>query len=97
HNSPAMAQPGEGGSMSNGVGSRYGLREAGTGRQDREHAGWSWWYLLLLIQFIAVLWPPFYNMAEPELIGIPFFYWYQLLWVIIGDILTAMVYFATGD
>ena len=25
----------------------------------------------------------------------PFFYWYQLLWVIIGAILTAIVYFAT--
>ena len=57
--------------------------------------GWSWWYLLFVIQFIAVLWPPFYNKAEPALIGMPFFYWYQLLWVIIGAILTAIVYFAT--
>jgi hypothetical protein len=65
--------------------------------QDRTHAGWSWWYLLFLIQFIAVLWPPFYNKAEPDLIGIPFFYWYQLLWVILGAILTAIVYFATED
>ncbi|MBV9017232.1 MAG: DUF3311 domain-containing protein, partial [Alphaproteobacteria bacterium] len=24
---------------------------------------WSWWYLLLLVQFVAVLWPPFYNKA----------------------------------
>ncbi|SFI67403.1 Protein of unknown function [Bradyrhizobium sp. Gha] len=83
--------------MSNGVGSRQGMREAAPGRLDGVRAGWSWWYLLLLIQFIAVLWPPFYNMAEPELIGIPFFYWYQLLWVIIGAILTAIVYFATDD
>jgi hypothetical protein len=21
--------------------------------------GWSWWYLLFVVQFIAVLWPPF--------------------------------------
>jgi hypothetical protein len=27
--------------------------------------------------------------------GIPFFYWYQLLWVVIGALLTAVVYFAT--
>ena len=33
-------------------------------RQPRE---WSWWYLLLLVQFVAVLWPPFYNKAEPYL------------------------------
>ena len=70
--------------MSNGAGSRYSIEEAATGRQDEKRAGWSWWYLLFLIQFIAVLWPPFYNMAEPDLIGIPFFYWYQLLWVFIA-------------
>ncbi len=29
--------------------------------------------------------------------GIPFFYWYQLLWVIIGAVLTAIVYFRTED
>ena len=27
--------------------------------------------------------------------GIPFFYWYQLLWVLIGAALTALVYFMT--
>jgi hypothetical protein len=82
--------------MSTGVGSRYDQREAAN-RHDQNGAGWSWWYLLLLIQFIAVLWPPFYNRAEPYFIGIPFFYWYQLLWVILGAILTAIVYFATED
>ena len=83
--------------MSNGVGSRHSIKEAAPHRQEQERAAWSWWYLLFLIQFIAALWPPFYNTAEPELIGIPFFYWYQLLWIIIGAILTAMVYFATED
>jgi hypothetical protein len=63
--------------------------------QAGERRAWSWWYLLFVVQFIAVLWPPFYNKAEPALIGMPFFYWYQLLWVIIGAILTAIVYFAT--
>ena len=57
--------------------------------------GWSWWYLLFIIQFVAVLWPPFYNTVEPTLGGLPFFYWYQLAWVIIGAILTAIVYFVT--
>ena len=65
--------------------------------QSKKRGGWSWWYLLFLIQFIAVLWPPFYNKAEPYLGGMPFFYWYQLLWVIIGAVLTAIVYFATED
>ena len=59
--------------------------------------GWSWWYLLFLIQLIAVVWPPFYNSVEPSLIGMPFFYWYQLAWVLGGAALTAIVYFATDD
>lgn len=83
--------------MSTGVGSNYGSREAGLHRQHQKSSRWSWWYLLFLIQFIAVLWPPFYNKAEPHLVGIPFFYWYQLLWVILGAILTAIVHFATED
>jgi hypothetical protein len=32
---------------------------------------WSWWYLLLLIQFIPALWVPFYNFLEPSWAGIP--------------------------
>jgi hypothetical protein len=56
---------------------------------------WSWWYLLFMAQFVAVLWPPFYNSLEPRWIGIPFFYWYQLLWVIIAAAFTGLVYFAT--
>ena len=39
------------------------------------------WYILLLLQFPAVLVPAFYARATPELWGFPFFYWYQLLWV----------------
>ena len=54
----------------------------------------SWLLLLLLIPFITLLWPPFYNYQQPEFIGIPFFYWFQLLWVIITAIITAVVYFA---
>lgn len=83
--------------VSPGVRSSRSLNEAGTGRQDQKSAGWSWWYLLFLIQFVAVLWPPFFNKAEPTLVGIPFFYWYQLLWVILGAILTAIVHFTTED
>jgi hypothetical protein len=66
---------------------------------DREsrRSAWSWWYLLFVIQFVASLWVSFYNRVDPTWIGIPFFYWYQMLWVIIGAILTAIVYFATDE
>jgi hypothetical protein len=65
--------------------------------QGERRSGWSWWYLLFVLQFVAVLWPPFYNSVEPSWAGIPFFYWYQLLWVIVGAVLTGIVYFATED
>ncbi len=58
---------------------------------------WSWWYLLFVIQFVASLWVSSYNRVEPTWIGIPFFYWYQMLLVIIGAILTAIVYLATDE
>lgn len=48
--------------------------------------------LLLLIPFIALCWPAFYNTAEPQLAGLPFFYWYQLAWIILTAIITAIVY-----
>lgn len=60
----------------------------------RDHA-WSWWYLLLLLQFIPALWVPFYNAAEPSLAGIPFFYWFQLALVFASAAVTAVVYWAT--
>jgi len=55
-----------------------------------------WWYLLFIFQYIAVLWPPFYNRVEPTWIGLPFFYWYQLLWVVISAVLTGIIYLATA-
>jgi hypothetical protein len=66
-------------------------------QQSEKRSGWSWWYLLLLVQFIFLLWPAYYNKVEPSLGGIPFFYWYQMLWVIISAILIAIVYFATEE
>ena len=55
------------------------------------------WYLLLLIPFVAVLWPPFYNSVEPVILGFPFFYFYQMLWVILSGIIIAIVYFAVDS
>jgi Protein of unknown function (DUF3311) len=56
---------------------------------------WSWWYLLFVLQFVGVLWVPFYAGAEPSWHGVPFFYWYQMLWVLVSAATTAIVYFAT--
>jgi hypothetical protein len=53
------------------------------------------WYLLLLAPFVAMFWVPSYNRIGPAWGGVPFFYWYQLLWIPIGAGLTLIVYFAT--
>ena len=49
-------------------------------------------HLLLLLPFVAILWVPSYNRLAPEIAGIPFFYWYQLLWVPITVLLIWTVY-----
>jgi hypothetical protein len=35
---------------------------------------------------------PFYNSVEPTWSGVPFFYWYQLLWIVLGAAILAFVY-----
>jgi len=57
--------------------------------------GWSWWYLIFIGLFLVSLWVPLYNRIDPTFIGLPFFYWFQLLLILIGAVLTAIVYFAT--
>lgn len=52
----------------------------------------GWWQVLLLIPFVALLWVPFYNDAEPAFMGFPFFYWYQFLWVPLTSLLIYAVY-----
>jgi hypothetical protein len=49
-------------------------------------------HLLLLLPFAAILWVPSYNRLDPELAGIPFFYWYQLLWIPLGAFILLPVY-----
>ena len=53
----------------------------------------SWLLVFLIIPFIALLYPPFYNHADPTFLGMPFLYWYSMLWIILTAILTAVLYF----
>jgi hypothetical protein len=64
---------------------------------ETKRGGWNWWYLLFVIQFVIALSVPYYNRLEPAWNGIPFFYWFQLAMVIVGAVLTAIVYFVTED
>ena len=48
--------------------------------------------LLLAVPCVAVLVVPFFNRIEPQLWGIPFFYWWQLLWVPLSGVFIALAY-----
>ena len=53
------------------------------------------WLWLLVIPYPAVLWVPFYNRVEPAVLGFPFFYAYQMAFVIVTAVLTGFVYLVT--
>jgi hypothetical protein len=50
--------------------------------------------LLLLVPYLTLIWVPFYDRALPDIAGIPFFYWYQLLWIPLGAAILLPVYLA---
>ncbi len=48
--------------------------------------------LCLTVPWVAMLWVDSYARVEPTLIGIPFFFWYQLLWVLLSGVFLAIAY-----
>lgn len=48
--------------------------------------------VLIAIPLIALALVPTYSAETPKLWGFPFFYWYQILWVLITPILTWIAY-----
>ncbi|WP_424183544.1 DUF3311 domain-containing protein [Actinokineospora sp. G85] len=57
---------------------------------------WSPWNLLLLVPLLLLI-TPYFNRSGPELIGMPFFYWFQLAGVAVGVICTSVVFAMTKD
>tara|TARA_R110000868_G_scaffold1734_3_gene13981 strand:+ start:8355 stop:8585 length:231 start_codon:yes stop_codon:yes gene_type:complete len=55
----------------------------------------GWLVPLIFLPFFGVLWVPSYNTLEPTLAGVPFFYWYQMAWILISAALTFTVYLLT--
>jgi hypothetical protein len=49
-------------------------------------------YVLLLLLLSVGLWVPLYNRAEPSVFGIPFFYWFQILLIVVGALITGLAY-----
>ncbi|GAA0552266.1 hypothetical protein FHS83_001466 [Rhizomicrobium palustre] len=62
---------------------------------EKSRRTFRWHYLLLCLP-LALLWVPFYNRLEPALFGLPFFYWYQMAWVVLAALLTFLVYWLDG-
>ncbi|HEU5398636.1 MAG TPA: DUF3311 domain-containing protein [Gammaproteobacteria bacterium] len=52
------------------------------------------WYIVLFIPFFVAVWVPFFNRIEPSLFGIPFFYWFQFVWIVVAAIVTGLAYLA---
>jgi Protein of unknown function (DUF3311) len=48
--------------------------------------------VLLIIPLAALAAVPIYSRETPELWGFPFFYWYQLLWVLLTPLFTYLAY-----
>lgn len=53
-----------------------------------------WIVCLFAIPYVPVLWVGLYNHAQPAVFGIPFFYWFQFVWIIATAIVTAVAYLA---
>lgn len=70
-----------------------GMSTSSRGRVHRR----LWWRLLLAVPVIATLWVPWYTRAAPELLGVPFFYWYLLIWVPLSAACSGVVYLMTRD
>lgn len=48
--------------------------------------------VLLAVPVIALLLVPTYSRQKPYLLGFPFFYWYQLLWMFLEALMVYVAY-----
>ncbi len=68
------------------------LTRESSGPPGPRETRWTW---LLLVPLVGTLIPPIYNTQDPELFGVPFFYWYQMVWIPVSVLVTVTVYRAT--
>lgn len=54
------------------------------------------WNMLLIVPLWALA-TPLYNRVEPELFGMPFFYWFQFVGIVVGVLCTSLVYLKTRE
>jgi Protein of unknown function (DUF3311) len=54
------------------------------------------WNLLLLVPLISLI-TPLFNITEPRLGGLPFFYWFQMAVIPLGILCTLAVHVLTRE
>ena len=64
--------------------------------KTRDGLRWNNWNLLLLVPLVMLI-TPLINFDGPQLLGMPFFYWSQFAFVIVGVLLVWLVYVKTKD
>ena len=52
----------------------------------------SVWRVLLFVPFFVAIAVPLYNRVEPSFYGIPFFYWFQFVLIIVAAAVTGLAY-----
>lgn len=50
------------------------------------------WLVILFIPFFVAIAVPLFNRIEPSLYGIPFFYWFQFVLIIVAAAVTGAAY-----
>ncbi len=60
--------------------------------QPRGQPKWHWLRILFVLPFVGTLWVSTYNSLTPVLFGFPFFYWYQLAWIVVSAAIAGLVY-----
>lgn len=64
----------------------------GPGATPRPRSDRSWWNWLIAVPLVLSLTVPIFNRDEPSIGGVPFFYWYQVLVIVVGVVATVLVF-----
>jgi hypothetical protein len=71
-------------------------RIEGTGQNEGNAIQFSWWNLVLLIPLLMLI-TSLYNTDDPQLFGMPKFYWVQFAFVFVGVAAVAIVFATTKN
>jgi hypothetical protein len=63
----------------------------------RRRTSRSRWHWLLLVPIVVPLWTPLFDRLDPQLAGIPFFYWGQLAMVFLAMLVIGVVHLLTRN